>query len=254
MQVVAHQGCRDCRTSVGVPFAFTMAFQPIVDVSTCRIWAYEALVRGTKGESAATILSMVSSDLTYAFDQACRVRAVELAGALFERDDETKLSINFMPNAVREPNVCIRATLRAAQRVNFRQDRLMFEFTEQEKVTDVEHVRTIIETYKARGFTTAIDDFGSGYAGLKLLAEFQPDVLKVDLSLIRGVDTSPARQAILSAIVIMADALGIVPLAEGIETQGELKCIREIGIKLCQGFLFAMPSVEQLPVVEWGRA
>lgn len=156
--------CKGCRTGAPLGMAITMAFQPIVDIDTGIVFAYEALVRGMDGRSAGDVLSGVGPDMIYKFDQACRVKAIELAGALFTHDDDAKLSINFMPNAVYEPNACIRASLAAARRVGFDPRRLMFEFTEDERMLDVAHVRQIIEAYQARGFTTAIDDFGAGYA------------------------------------------------------------------------------------------
>ncbi|WP_267428319.1 EAL domain-containing protein, partial [Methylobacterium sp. GC_Met_2] len=172
-----------------------MAFHPIVDVCRGAVWGYEALVRGTEGQGAGQILGMVDEVNRYKFDQACRVKAIKLAGSLFP-DDETRLSINFMPNAVYEPAACIRATLDAARRVGFAHQQIMFEFTENERMTDVAHVQRIIAEYRKQGFTTALDDFGAGYAGLNLLASFQPDFIKLDMEMIRGIATSPARQTI----------------------------------------------------------
>lgn len=239
--------CSGCRDGKALPFSFTMAFQPIVDIAIGRVWAYEALVRGTAGEGAGAILDMVEPHMVYGFDQACRVKAVELAGELFRRDDDVKLSINFMPNAVYEPNACIRATLAAAARVGFDPRKLMFEFTENEKFRDVDHVRRIIAAYRAQGFTTAIDDFGAGYAGLGLLAELRPDVLKIDMALVRDIDASPTKRTIVAAIVAMASALEILPLAEGIETVAELETLRSLGVRLCQGYLLGRPEVAALP-------
>ena len=128
----------------------------------------------------------------------------------------------------------------------------MFEFTENERLTDTGHVARIIAEYKRLGFVTAIDDFGAGHAGLNLLASFQPDILKIDMELIRGIGDSPARQAIVSGIMVMARALGITVIAEGIETQRELSTLREAGITLFQGFLFAKPAIETLPEVSFG--
>src|SRR5689334_15201722 len=107
-------GCEGCKTTLD--FDLSMAFQPIVDVAQRSIFAYEALVRGTDGAGAASILSRVTDDNRYAFDQRCRVRAVELAASL---GMTTKLSINFMPNAVYEPTRCLRTTLEAARTNNF---------------------------------------------------------------------------------------------------------------------------------------
>jgi len=241
--------CRGCRSSAPLRLAITMAFQPIVDVESGAVFAYEALVRGEGGESAGEVLSGVDPEMIYKFDQSCRVKAIELAGALFARGDATKLSINFMPNAVYEPDACIRASLAAARRVGFDPGRLMFEFTEDERMRDVGHVRHIIEAYRRRGFTTAIDDFGAGYAGLGLLADLAPDMLKLDMALIRGIDASAARRTIVAGVVQMAEALGVRCIAEGIETAAELRTLREIGVRLCQGYLLARPATAALPTV-----
>ncbi len=252
LPAAAEHPCPGCRG--GAPFgtAITMAFQPIVDVTTGTVFAYEALVRGVDGLSAGEVLARVDPEMIYKFDQKCRVTAIALAGRLFGADDSTKLSINFMPNAVYEPDACILASLAAAQRVGFDPRRLMFEFTEDERMRDVAHVQRIVAAYRARGFTTAIDDFGAGYAGLGLLADLRPDMIKLDMALIRDIDASPARQAIVAGVVRIAEALGIGCIAEGIETGAELQTLRDLGIRLCQGYLLARPAVAALPPVNFG--
>jgi EAL domain-containing protein (putative c-di-GMP-specific phosphodiesterase class I) len=242
-------GCQGCRNSEPLPFTFTMAFHPIVDVEREKVWGYEALIRGAEGQSAYSILNQVDEGRQYRFDQACRVKAIELAGRLFPRDSDARLSVNFMPNAVYEPAACIRTSLEAARRVGFDTRRIMFEFTENERLVDTGHVARIIAEYKRLGFVTAIDDFGAGHAGLNLLAGFQPDILKIDMELIRGIDDSAARQAIVSGIMVIARALQIIVIAEGVETQRELSTLRDAGITLFQGFLFAKPAIERLPDV-----
>ncbi|WP_298952476.1 EAL domain-containing protein [uncultured Methylobacterium sp.] len=241
-------GCQGCRDGAPLPFTFTMAFQPILDVDQGRVWGYEALVRGEDGQGAGWVLGQVDEANRYKFDQACRVKAIELAGALFP-DAETKLSINFMPNAVYEPAACIRATLEAAHRVGFARRQIMFEFTENERITDVGHLQRIIVEYRKQGFLTALDDFGAGYAGLNLLASFQPDLIKLDMDLIRGIAASPARQTIVAAVTAMARELGVTVLAEGVETEAELLVLRAAGIRLFQGYLFARPELARLPAV-----
>lgn len=246
------KACEGCRSDKALPFDFTMAFQPIVDLDAGRVWGYEALVRGTDGAGAGAILAQVDEENRYRFDQACRVKAIELAGRLFPRDEDLRLSINFMPNAVYEPAACIRATLAAAMTVGFRRDRIMFEFTEDERVRDVGHLQRIIAEYRRQGFVTAIDDFGAGYAGLGLLAEFQPDLIKLDMDLIRDVDLRPARRAIVSGILKMARLIGVEVLAEGIESAGERDFLAREGVRLMQGWLFARPGFETLPAVDFG--
>jgi EAL domain-containing protein (putative c-di-GMP-specific phosphodiesterase class I) len=227
---------------------FTMAFQPIVDLEAGKVWGYEALVRGASGEPAGAVLSQVTEENRYRFDQSCRVKAIEAAGRLFE-EDSLKLSINFMPNAVYEPAACIRTSLAAAERVGLARTRLMFEFTEQERVVDIAHLSNIIESYKRFGFITAVDDFGAGHAGLNLLADLHPDLLKLDMDLIRGIDSDRRRQVIASGVCSMAQALGITILAEGVETEAEARTLRGMGLSLMQGYLFARPEIQRLPPV-----
>ena len=225
-----------------------MAFQPIVTAEG-RVWGYEALVRGTNGEGAASILDRVTEEQRYRFDQTSRAKAIELAARLFPRGQGVRLSINFMPNAVYDPAACLRTTLLAAKRHDFPLDAIMFEFTENEEVADAEHLKRIIAEYQRRDFLTAIDDFGAGHAGLGLLADFQPDLIKIDMKLVRDVHRSVPRQAIVTAIAFVAETLGITVLAEGIETRAEFEMLRAAGATLFQGYHFAKPAFEALPPV-----
>jgi EAL domain-containing protein (putative c-di-GMP-specific phosphodiesterase class I) len=238
--------CVGCREDIDLPFAFKMAFQPIVDVSRQQVWGYEALVRGVNGESAYSILSQVTDEIRYRFDQACRVLAIETAGALFAGRD-LRLSINFMPNAVYEPSACIQKSLMAAKKAAFPHQNLMFEFTENEKMADPAHVQRIVEAYRQFGFWTALDDFGAGYAGLGLLARLQPDIIKIDMELLRDIHLSRAKQAIVAGIVGIARTLDIDVLAEGVENEAELTVLRAAGISLFQGYHFARPGLMCLP-------
>lgn len=240
-------GCTECRRPGILDFAFTMAFQPIVDVERGRVWAYEALVRGPQGEGAGDVLARVNDRNRYQFDQACRVKAIELAARLgLHHIENCKLSINFLPNAVYRPETCIRSTLEACAANDFPTDRLMFEVTEGEQVTDARHLITIFNDYRARGFATAIDDFGAGYAGLNLLVLFQPQVIKLDMELIRDIHAHPSRAAIVEGVALTASRLGVTLIAEGVETQAECDHLLDMGIVLQQGFLFARPQVEAL--------
>jgi EAL domain-containing protein (putative c-di-GMP-specific phosphodiesterase class I) len=240
--------CKACQDNEPLCFEFTMAFQPIVDIRDKTVFAYEALIRGTDGAEAASILSRVNEDNRYIFDQSCRVKAVELASRL---NIPCFISINFLPNAVYQAATCIRATLEAARRFNFPTDRLIFEITENERLVDKEHLKSIITGYKRQGFKTAIDDFGAGYSGLNLLAEFQPDIIKLDMGIVRDIDHDPVRQAIVRGILGVCQALNIDVIAEGIERMEELDILRSMGVFLFQGFLFARPGFEHLPDISW---
>ncbi|MCL5043269.1 MAG: EAL domain-containing protein [Gammaproteobacteria bacterium] len=240
--------CSACRDGDGLDFDFTMAFQPIVDMRNHSAFAYEALVRGTDGSGAGSILSRVNEKNRYAFDQSCRVTAVKLAAEL---GVPCFISINFLPNAVYQAATCIRATLEAARTYNFPTDRLIFEITENEELVDKQHLKSIITEYKRQGFKTAIDDFGAGYSGLNLLAEFQPDIIKLDMALVRDIDQDKVRQAIVQGILGVCKSLEIDVIAEGIETAAELELLHHLGVNLFQGYLFAKPGFEHLPEVCW---
>lgn len=241
-------GCQGCRSQLH-EFAISMAFQPIVDVETGKPFAYEALVRGINGEPAAEVLASISEESRYAFDQKCRVAAIEGAVAAGIRDTGARLSINFLPNAVYSPLACIQLTLKTALATGFPTERLIFEFTENEEMIDTEHVRGIIETYQQLGFGTAIDDFGAGHAGLGLLVKFQTDYIKLDMALIRGLDGCLPQRKVVDGVVQMARSLGIGVIAEGIETAEEFETLRTLGVRYIQGYLLARPRFEGLPPI-----
>lgn len=239
------QGCSGCRNGEAFDLPFSMAFQPIVDIMTSQVFAHEALVRGPQGEGAGSVLSQVDTANRYAFDQQCRVKAIELAAALFPKEQDTCLSINFMPNAVYEPRACIRLTLATAMKTGFPLKNIIFEFTENEQL-DTRHVLNILSTYKGMGFKTALDDFGAGHAGLGLLTHFQPDIVKLDMDMIRGIDTDKVRRTIVRHTLNMLEDLGILPVCEGVETIGELSALHDLGVRLIQGYVLAKPSFESL--------
>lgn len=243
-------GCVGCREGAK-NFDLAMAFQPIVDVEEERVVAFEALVRGAAGESAGEVLSRVTPDTRYAFDQQCRVAAIEQSVAAGIIGTGARLSINFLPNAVYSPVACIQLTLKTARRVGLPLDRLVFEFTENEKMVDTDHVLTIIETYKRMGFATALDDFGAGHAGLGLLGRIQTDVVKLDMELIRAIDTSMPRRMIVEGVVRMLHRMDIGVIAEGVETIEEYAALRRLGLRYFQGYLFARPALRALPPVHY---
>lgn len=231
--------CDACGNAERVGFAFDFAYQPIVDVETRTVFAHEALVRGPAGESAHSVLSQVNEHNRYRFDQACRVKALKHARELGVGGS---VSINFLPNAIYKPELCIRTTLEAARVHGFPLDQIIFEVTEGERVEDGPWFAQILREYQRCGFRTAIDDFGAGFAGLKLLSDFQPDIIKIDMDLVRNIDASRPRQAIVRNLAHLCQDMGITLIAEGIETAAERDFVHGCGIRLMQGYLFAKPA------------
>lgn len=231
----------ECIRGESLAFGFSYAYQPIVDLRSRSIFAHEALVRGPLGEPAEMVLSQVTDSNRYRFDQACRVQAVKGASRL---NMASMLSINFMPNAIYQPELCLRTTLAAAHAHGFPLERIMFETVEGERISDGKWLAEILREYKRVGFMTAIDDFGAGYAGLNLLADFQPDVIKLDMALVRDIDHHPARQAIVRGVARICEELAITVVAEGVETLAECRYLQDVGVNLLQGHLFARPMFE----------
>ncbi|MBH94343.1 MULTISPECIES: EAL domain-containing protein [Idiomarina] len=240
--------CPTCNCRKPLGFGIKMAFQPIVDISSKTVFAYEALVRGENGEGAGRILGQVTEDNKYTFDQSCRVKAIETASRIKLPGN---LSINFMPNAIYEPETCLAKTLETATRTNFDRNNIIFEVTEQEQVVSQQFLVEVFEAYRKEGFKTAIDDFGAGYAGLNLLSDFQPDILKIDMKLIRDICQNKVKQTLVRSIQQIGEELGIQLIAEGIETDDEYKYLRDNGITLMQGYYFQKPMLEAIQDVNF---
>lgn len=237
--------CPGCRDGAGFDHAITMAFQPILNIRTGRVFAQEALVRGADGAGAAEVLAHVTAANRYAFDQLCRTTAIALATRLGLTESEAALSVNFLPNSVYEPRACIRPTLATALRHGLPLDRIIFEFTESESV-DTAHLIAILRAYQAMGFRTAIDDFGAGHAGLGLLSKFQPDIVKIDMALVRGLDADRAKRTILQGTLRILAELEITAICEGVETAGEYAVLQDMGVELMQGYLIGRPALASL--------
>lgn len=251
MALLLHRptGCTACKDGIDEPFPFSMAFQPIVNTKTGSVFAYEALCRGSNGESAFSVLSQVTEENRYAFDQSCRVKAITLASELGLADNGAMLSINFMPGAVYNPAACIQVTLKTARKLSFPLDRLIFEIVEAEKVKNIQHLLDIVLEYRNCGFKIALDDYGAAWSGPNLLAEIPANLLKLDMALIRDIDKRCRARAIVESTVALAQKLDVEVIAEGIETVEEFKALRDCGIALMQGYLFAKPAFEALPAV-----
>jgi EAL domain-containing protein (putative c-di-GMP-specific phosphodiesterase class I) len=238
-------GCSKCVESWR-DFNITMAYQPIVDLEARSTFAYEALVRGANGEGAAAVLSRINDTNLHSFDQLCRATAIRNA---CELGISCALSINFLPNAVYNPVNCLRTTLAAADRYGMPATSLILEVTESEEVIDRTHLASIIREYRKLGISVAIDDFGAGHSGLNLLAEVEPDIVKLDRFLVSDIDKNWRKQAIVGGLVRLCRELGSEIIAEGIETAAELRTVRNLGVRLVQGYFLARPALGRLDAV-----
>jgi EAL domain-containing protein (putative c-di-GMP-specific phosphodiesterase class I) len=228
---------------------FSMAFQPIVDVSNGSAYAYEALVRSMTGDAANSVLSRVPRRNFHLFDKACRSRAITVAmecGLL--NSPKAKLCVNVNPNAAIAETSHLRLTCDEAVEMGFPLDRLVLELVEDDEICDFDELKRIVDDYRSCGVKIAMDDFGAGYSGLKLLSKLQPDIIKLDMELVSRVQTDRTSEVIVRAIVQACFELNITTIAEGVETYDTAMRLRDMGVLFQQGYYFARPAFEKLPV------
>ena len=230
---------------------FSMAFQPIVDVRTPRVAGYEALLRGLENQSASSLLGPIPDADRHNMEQACRVVAIRMAARLGLIKTGADLSINFNPNHVYKSASCPTRTIEAAREAGIPLNRIILEITEMERMRDPEHLRILMRESRAQGLRIAIDDFGAGFAGLSMLAEFQPDILKIDMMLTRKIQDRRTSRVIVRGILDICADLNIQVIAEGVEEQAQAEILRELGIRYMQGNYFCAPAFETLP--EWPK-
>jgi EAL domain-containing protein (putative c-di-GMP-specific phosphodiesterase class I) len=222
----------------------SFAFQPIVDIAAKAIVSYEALLRGANNEPVEHVLESVIPAELPVLNEQVPLMALDLAARL---GLSTRLNLNMMPRTIAAFPSVITGLLAAADRCGIRPERIVLEILEREMIDDFDGFRAVTSKYRRSGLIFAIDDFGAGYAGLNLLAEFQPHLIKLDMNLIRGVESRGPRQAIIRGIARTCFDLGIDIIAEGVETPEEFAWLRQEGIHLFQGYLFARPAFEELP-------
>lgn len=224
------------------------ALQPIVHTRDRRICSVEALIRGPQGESPQVVLASVPPERLHDFDLHSKADAIALASTL---GLTCTLSVNLLPMSLVDNVDAVDFLVKQCQLYNWPVRRLMIEITEEEAITHFDEFRSAVRRLRATGMQVAIDDFGAGHAGLSLLADFQPDTLKLDKRIIQNVHTSGPRQAIVRSVIEFCFCLGITVVAEGVETEEEWRWLQSAGLRRFQGFLFARPGFQRVPPVTW---
>jgi EAL domain-containing protein (putative c-di-GMP-specific phosphodiesterase class I) len=227
-------------------FQFSFAFQPIVDVRNREIISFEALVRGPHGECSASVFSQVPKNDILRFDEMCRRKAIHLASRL---NIPNRLNLNLAAQSIYEVDLSITATFQASIQSGIPAENIIFEVLESESLTEQKNLIEYLRLIQEFGFATAIDDFGAGYSGLKLLTEYQPYYIKLDRHLIGNIHEDLVKQRIFSGVRKICDSLSIEIVAEGVENVGEYHWLNEAGISIFQGYYFARPAFEALPDV-----
>jgi diguanylate cyclase (GGDEF)-like protein len=223
--------------------ALKAVYQPILDPSNGQVQSMEALMRWTD-----PTLGAVSPDIfiplaeangmidelgTWILRQACQ-DAKQFVG-----DDCKRVSVNVSAQQLNNPDF-VRVVENVLIESELPPEALELELTETVYAKDTDQILTILKTLRDRGVRVAIDDFGTGYSSLAYLQQFPVDVLKVDKSFVSAVETDTAQ--IVAAITSLAASLDVEVVAEGVETVGQLRAVRQLGASHVQGYLFARPQ------------
>jgi EAL domain-containing protein (putative c-di-GMP-specific phosphodiesterase class I) len=224
------------------------ALQPIVHAKSHRITSVEALLRGPNGESPQAVLGTLPADRLHAFDLQSKADAIALVAAL---KLDCVLSVNLLPMSLLSKEGAVDFLVRQCHLHQWPLDKFLVEITEEEAITHLDEFLLAVQQLRTAGIQVAIDDFGAGHAGLSLLADFQPDKLKIDKRIIQGVHSSGPRQAIVRSVMEFCFCLGITVVAEGVEAVEDWAWLQTAGVRRFQGYLFARPGLEGLPPVAW---
>jgi EAL domain-containing protein (putative c-di-GMP-specific phosphodiesterase class I) len=217
-------------------------YQPVVDLRAGRIIGYEALSRVVGGHFEnvdAMFRAAERSDALWKLERLCRERA--LAG-VSDMPRDLLLFMNVEPESIYDPQFRSERTLKLLERAHITPDRVVLEVTEHSAVHDFTAFRQTLGYFRSMGFRLAIDDMGSAYAGLQAVAEIQPEFLKVDMSLVRDLNLNILKRELIATMQRFSGSVGIQLIAEGIEKPEELNTLRDIGVCIGQGYLFARPA------------
>lgn len=222
-------------------------FHAIWDLRTEALYGWECLIRGVDSDGSSIspgrlFSAAAASGMTFPLDRLARQSALRNAHA---SGLPGQLFINFLPTAIYDPVFCLKTTVDLARSLGLDPGRIVFEVVESEQIHDENHLKSIVDYYRNQGFRVALDDVGSGYSSLNVLVALKPEVIKVDLKIVRGIDRLPANQAVFRALAGIAAETGALLLAEGVETWAEREWCRLNGASLAQGFLWGPP--ERLP-------
>lgn len=228
---------------------YQFALQPIVNPMHREVSSFEFLIRGPGGGSPDELFSSVPPGQLHRIDLESKALAFLLAGRLPLKD--TKIAVNLLPMSLMAEPLAVEFLADQILASGLSCHQVIVEVTEQEAVSSPSTFGGVIERLRRAGIGVAIDDFGAGFAGLSMLAEFQPDKLKIDRKIIQDIHLDGPRQAIVLAIVEACSAMGITPVAEGVERVEEWCWLQAAGIQRFQGYLFARPALNRMPEISW---
>ncbi len=243
-QLIKHVEYEWMRDALAEDWLYSV-FQPIIEAQTGKTHAHEALLRARHPEghviAAGSLLQACEAlNLQHQLDQRARRSAIRHAAEVVP--DPTKVFINFLPNTIYDPEVCLRTTVDEANRCGVTLSRLVFEVVETEKIPDMKRLQVILDYYRASGAGTAVDDMGTGFTSIEYLTTLRPDYVKLDRDRVVAAMHDRTKHDQFEKIVRTAQQLGIHTVAEGIETREQMQLCLQQEVEFLQGYLFAKPA------------
>lgn len=234
--------------------SLTTHFQPIFSSKDGTVYGYEALTRIKEDKRNINIGELfkkaILTNTISSLDVKCRENAISLASLLGINHINAYLFINICPEALMDPAHSVGITDELADEWGISKERIILEITEESAIHNYKLFKEAIVYYKKRGYKIAIDDFGAGYGGLKMLSVIEPDFVKIDRHFISNIDKATVKFNLVDSIASACHRIGIKVIAEGIEQEEELKIVINMGIDLLQGYYISKPS----PILSGDRA
>ncbi|MBI5006244.1 MAG: phosphodiesterase [Nitrosomonadales bacterium] len=218
-------------------------FQPIIDLRSGEFLGFEGLIRGPANSPLHSPINLFGAaeqqGLELELEMLSRQTVLQ---AFAEQELPGNLFLNVSPTAMTHPSFKNGQTLAFLDTLGIAPERVIIEITENQPTFDFEAMRDALLHYRGMGFKIAIDDLGEGFSSLRLWSELRPEYIKIDMHFVQGVDRDPIKLQFLKSIQQIAESCGTQVIAEGVETEAELKVVKDIGIALGQGYFIARPS------------
>ena len=228
-----------------LPYTVTPVFQPIVDLKHGVAAGFEVLSRGPAPWSSPEGLFERARETgtIWELERACRLAALSAIAALPPAlRSSYPFFLNVSPDVIDDPRFVSGFTRGALEERGLSKSNIVIEITERASIRDHAKFKVVVRHYADQGFQIALDDFGAGNSGLLTLITCAPDYLKLDMAVTRRVDREPYKQTIVRSMVAMAENIGAVLIAEGVETWEEAETLMRCGVQWAQGFVFARPA------------
>jgi diguanylate cyclase (GGDEF)-like protein len=218
-------------------------FQPIIDLKSGEFLGYEGLIRGPADSALHSPINLFGAAEQQGLQVELEMLSRQIVLETFARLNlPGNLFLNVSPETMSHPSFKNGQTLAFLEQLGIAPERVIIEITENQPTFDFEGMRTALLHYRSMGFKIAIDDLGEGFSSLRLWSELRPEFIKIDMHFVQGVDKDPIKLQFLKSIQQIAESCGTQVIAEGVETEAELRVVKDIGIALGQGYFIARPS------------